>query len=96
MGSIRDIAIKEAERYKESYIEFCKKNPGYIMHGDSIKQDAMDKASYSSTIDELRAMRTFYDIGCRQMVAKNTISGFRFCRDAIDELIKLVEDDKTI
>lgn len=93
MSRIQELALKEAERYKESYLAYCKENPGYIMHGDAMKQDTMEKAAFCENIEELKAMWTYYNIGMRQMEAKGGPHGFRFSREAISELIELVQNE---
>lgn len=92
-NKIQELALQEAERYKQSYIAYCKANPGYIMHGDSMKQDAMEKASFCQNLEELEAMKTYYEIGSRQMNAKNSVHGFKFSREAINDLIKLIKNE---
>jgi len=90
--TIKELALKEAERYKTSYLAYCKET-GNIMHGDAMKQDAMEKASFCESIDELEAMKTYYKIGMRQMKDKNTPHGFRFSRDAMITLINLIKNE---
>ena len=79
-------ALELFEKYKAEYIEFCQENPGCIMHGASIKQDALRKASFAETVKDLYAMRRCYEIQLKSM--ENKPNGFIFYRDAIDELIK--------
>ena len=85
MKDIKTTALKLAEKYEEKYKEWCKENPGKIMNGNIIKVDPLKKASYCKTIDEIRAMRTYYDIALRSAEWAN---GFSFSRDVMDELLK--------
>lgn len=90
--TIKEIALEEAEKYKASYLAYCKET-GNIMHGDAMKQDAMEKASFCENVEELETMKTYYEIGMRQMEIKNTPHGFRFSRDAMITLINLVKNE---
>jgi len=84
MKDIKTTALNLAEKYEQKYKEWCKENPGKIMNGNIIKVDPLKKASYCNYIDELYAMRTYYDIALR---STEGVNGFRFSRDAIDELL---------
>jgi hypothetical protein len=84
MKDIRTTALNLAEKYEERYKEWCNENPGKIMNGNIIKVDPLKKASYCKDIDEVKAMRTYYDIALRSAEGPN---GFLFSRDVMDELL---------
>jgi hypothetical protein len=87
MKDIKEIALGLAERYRDSYKKWCEENPGKIMNGNMMQEDTAKKASFCKNVDELLAMRTYYDVALRSTEGPN---GFRFSRDAMDELIELI------
>jgi len=84
MKDIKEIALELAEKYMTKYKEWCAENPGSIMNGNIMKEDTMKKASFCKNIDEVKAMRVYYDVAFRSSDGPN---GFLFSRDAIDELL---------
>jgi hypothetical protein len=85
MKDIKETALALAEKYRDSYKKWCEENPGKIMNGDIMKEDTMKKASFCKNIDEVKAMRIYYDVALRSTEGP---TGFRFSRDAISELLK--------
>jgi hypothetical protein len=81
---IKETALELAERYKDNYKKWCEENPGKIMNGNIMKEDAAKKASFCKNIDEVKAMRTYYDVAFRSAEGPN---GFIFSRDTMDELL---------
>jgi hypothetical protein len=90
MKDIKEIALELAEKYKDNYKMWCEENPGKIMNGNIMKEDAAKKASFCKNIDEVKAMRTYYDVALRSAEGPN---GFLFSRDAINELLELLTSD---
>jgi hypothetical protein len=84
MEIIKEIALELAEKYRTNYKKWCVENPGKIMNGNTMMEDAAKKASFCKNIDEVKAMRTYYDVVLRSVEGPN---GFRFSRDAMDELL---------
>jgi hypothetical protein len=82
---IKEIALELAEKYRANYKKWCEENPGFIMNGNMMKEDAAKKASFCKNVDELKAMRTYYDVALRSAEGTN---GFRFSRDAMDEILE--------
>jgi hypothetical protein len=91
MKTITETALKLKEKFNQNYKEWCEENPGKIMNGNIIKVDVMEKASYCNDMDELLAMRTYYDVALRSAIGPN---GFGFSKDAMDELINELENGK--
>ena len=87
---IKKLATSLGDKFQAEYEAYCK-NTGHIMHGAAMKADAMTKASFCETIEELEAMKTYYEIGIRQFETKNTPHGFKFHKDAMIELISLLK-----
>ena len=87
MKDIKEITLELLEKYRSKYTKWCEENPGKIMNGNLSKEDTMKKAYHCKNINEIRAMRTYYDIALRSASGPN---GFIFCRDAIDELLEVV------
>jgi hypothetical protein len=97
MKDIKETALELAEKYRANYKKWCEENPGKIMNGNMMKEDVAKKASFCKNIDELKAMRTYYDVALRSAEGPN---GFLFSRDAMDEILEeldynswLSEDD---
>jgi hypothetical protein len=90
MKTIKETALKLKKIFNQNYKEWCEENAGKIMNGNIIKVDVMEKASYCKDMDELLAMRTYYDIALRSATGPN---GFRFSIDAMDELIDDLKDE---
>jgi hypothetical protein len=84
MKNIKETALELAEKYRASYKKWCEENPGKIMNGNMMKEDTAKKASFCKNIDELKAMRTYYDVALRSAEGPN---GFSFSRDAMDEIL---------
>jgi hypothetical protein len=89
MKDIKETALELAEKYRANYKKWCEENPGKIMNGNLMKEDTAKKASFCKNIDELKAMRTYYDVALRSAEGPN---GFRFSRDAMDELLNELGD----
>ena len=85
MKDIKEIALELAEKYRDSYKKWCEENPGKIMNGNIMKEDAAKKASFCKNIDEVKAMRIYYDVALRSTEGPN---GFLFSRDAMDEILE--------
>ena len=84
MEIIKETALKLAEKYRTNYKKWCEENPGKIMNGNTMMEDAAKKASFCKNIDEVKAMRTYYDVAFRSAEGPN---GFIFSRDTMDELL---------
>lgn len=91
MSKIKEIAVKLKEKYNQQYKEWCIENPGKIMNGNLMKIDPLEKASYCNDIDEVKAMRKYYEVALRSATGPH---GFRFSKDALDELIKELENER--
>lgn len=89
-NKIKEKALKLSEKYNKEYHDYCVANPGYIMHGASSKADALRKASFAESLDDLRAMERCFEIQNKAM--GNAMNGFRFYKEAISELIKIIEN----
>lgn len=89
--TIKQLALQLAEKYNKEYAEYCKET-GNIMHGSIMKADTMKKAAFCKRLDDVRAFLTCYKISYEAFNGK--INGFKFCADAIEELIKLIENEK--
>jgi hypothetical protein len=83
---IKETAIRLKEKYETAYKEWARENPGYVMHGSIIKSDALNKASYCETIQEVESLKIAYDVSIRAM--ESGPHGFVFNRDAIIELLE--------
>lgn len=80
------------KEYTNEYTEWRKKNPGYIMHGSSIKASAaIDLASYCHTIDELRVLTNIYKRKMEHMESSHVPHGFRFTHAALSEILHKCE-----
>jgi hypothetical protein len=91
MKGIKEITLELAEKYRANYKMWCEENPGKIMNGNIMKEDAAKKASFCKNIDELKAMRTYYDVALRSAEGPN---GFLFSRDAISEILEELDYNK--
>lgn len=89
--NIRETAFKLRDKYNQKYKEWCIENPGKILNGNLIKIDPLEKASYCNDIDEVKAMRKYYEIALRSATGPH---GFRFSMEAMDELINELENGK--
>lgn len=87
--NIKETALRLVDKYNQKYKEWCEENPGKIMNGNLIKIDPLKKASYCNDIDEVKAMRKYYEIALRSATGPN---GFVFSKDVMDELIKELEN----
>lgn len=84
MKKIKEIALDLKETYLTEYKKWCDENPGSIMNGYITKVDAMEKASYCTNIDEINAMRKYYEIAYRSAKGPN---GFLFSLQAMEKLL---------
>lgn len=82
---IKTVASKMSNDEWETYKQWCKENPGKVMHGSSIRADALNKASYAESIQDLLAMRRCYQI--QQKAMSSSTNGFGFYVEAIQRLI---------
>lgn len=89
--NIRETAISLKDKYNQKYKEWCIENPGKILNGNLIKIDPLEKASYCNDIDEVKAMRKYYEIALRSATGPH---GFGFSMEAMDELINELENGK--
>lgn len=87
--NIKETALRLMGKYNQKYKEWCEENPGKIMNGNLMKIDPLEKASYCNDIDEVKAMRKYYEIALRSATGPN---GFVFSKDVMDELIKELEN----
>lgn len=90
--NIKEIALELSNKYMEDYRVWCKANPGKIFHGATMKAEALRKASFAESIEDLQAMVRCYDIEYKSMEDK--VNGFRFAREAVKELLIKVESIK--
>lgn len=93
MNNIQETATQLADKYKHIYEEWCRANPGKIMNGTAMMEDTLRKAAFCETLEEIRAMWTYYNVCTKWAENKNTTHGFRFSREAISELIRALEEE---
>lgn len=91
MKTIKEVALQLKEKYNQQYKEWCIENPGKIMNGNLMKIDPLEKASYCKDIDEVRAMKKYYEISLRSATGPH---GFGFSKDAMNELINELENER--
>lgn len=84
---INKAALELAAIENEKYKQWCKENPGYVMHGSSIKAHSLKQASFAESIEELKAMRTTFRI---QAKAATGVNGFGWSAAAIDQLLNSI------
>ncbi len=89
MKNIKDTALQLKIKYDKIYQEWCRQNPGKIMHGDSIKAMALNKAAFAESLEDLYAMKRCFEI---ERLSVNGVSGFTFYIEAIEELINTINE----
>ena len=91
MSKIKETAQKLKDKYQAEYNEWSKANPGYVMHGASIKASALQKAEFADSMDDLKAMQRTFQIEYK--AAEGKPNGFNFMSTAITELIQTLENE---
>lgn len=86
---ISTAALELSEKYREEYIKFCIENPGFIMHGSTMKAEALRKASFAESMEDLICMKRCYEIEYQAL--ENGVNGFLFNIQALAELLIKLE-----
>lgn len=88
MKGISDIAYNKQQEYKDQYVKWCIDNPGQIFNGLSSKELG---AKYAAECENIGELETLSKIFLKMNKSTETVNGFRFISEAIEEIIAEVK-----
>lgn len=88
MKGITDIAYNKQQEYKDQYVKWCIENPGQIFNGLSSKELG---AKYAAQCENIKELETLSKIFLKMNKSTESINGFRFMHEAVEEIISDVK-----